>query len=226
MRMNEKLTEIWDELRQVLLGRGLLDVILPPLLFVLLNSWVGFTVAVWGAGGTAVLFLIVRWLRKQPIKAALGGVLSVALAAAVALPLDREEGFFLPTIVSGGVTVLLAVGSVVAKRPLVAWSSFITRRWPLDWYWHPQVRPAYTEVTWLWAAYFLARLLGQLFFFQAGAVDRLAWLNLLLGWPGILLLLIITYVYGTWRLRHLAGPSVAEFKAGTPPPWQSQRKGF
>ncbi len=224
--MKEKLSEIWDELRQVLLRRGLLDVILPPLLFVLLNSWFGFAVAVWGAGMTAVFFLIYRLLRKQPVKAALGGVASVALAAAVALLLDREEGFFLPTILSGGGTVLLAVGSVAAKRPLVAWSSFITRRWPLDWYWHPQVRPAYTEVTWLWAAYFLARLLGQLFFFQAGAVEQLAWLNLLLGWPGILLLLIVTYVYGTWRLRNLAGPSVDEFKAGTPPPWQGQRRGF
>jgi hypothetical protein len=225
--MNEKLSEIWDELRNVVFGsRGLLDLILPPLLFVLLNSWLGFTVAVWGAGVTAVCFLLFRLFRRQPIQSALGGVASVVLAAVVALLLNREEGFFLPTILTGSVTVLLALVSIVAKRPLVAWSSFITRRWPLDWYWHPRVRPAYTEVTWLWAAYFLARLLGQLFFFQAGAVDRLAWLNLLLGWPGILLLLIITYIYGTWRLRHLGGPSVAEFKAEAPPPWQGQQKGF
>ena len=225
--MKEKLSDIWDELKNVLFAsRGLLDLMLPLLLFVLLNGWLGFTVAVWGAGGTAVSFLLLRLLRRQPLKSALGGVASVALAAAVALLLDREEGFFLPTILSGGATVLLAVVSVVVKRPLVAWSSFITRRWPLAWYWHPQVRPAYSEVTWLWAAYFLLRLLGQLAFFQAGAVAQLAWLNLILGWPGILLLLIVTYVYGTWRLRNLAGPSVAEFKAGAPSPWQSQRKGF
>jgi hypothetical protein len=225
--MKEKLSDIWDELKNVLFAsRGLLDLILPLLLFVLLNGWLGFTVAVWGAGVTAVSFLLHRLLRRPPLKSALGGVASVARAAAVALLLDREEGFFLPTILSGGATVLLAVVSVLVKRPLVAWSSFLTRRWPLGWYWHPQVRPAYSEVTWLWAAYFFLRLLGQLAFFQAGAVAQLAWLNLILGWPGILLLLIVTYVYGTWRLRNLAGPSVAEFKAGTPAPWQSQRKGF
>jgi hypothetical protein len=150
----------------------------------------------------------------------------VALAALMARLLGRAEGFFLPTIVSGAVTFLLAFVSIVAKRPLAAWSSFVTRRWPLAWYWHPLVRPAYTEVTWLWAIYFLLRLLGQFTFFQAGAVDQLVWLNLVLGWPGILLLLIVSYVYGSWRLRQLAGPSVAEFRAKTLPPWQSQRKGF
>ena len=225
--MKRQVADILDELKSVVFGnRGLLDVILPPLLFVLLNGWLGFDVALWGALGLATAFIALRLVRRQPLKAALGGLLSVVLAMALVLLLDREEGFFLPTILSGAGTVLLAVVSIVAKRPLVAWSSFVTRRWPLDWYWHPKVRPAYTEVTWLWAVYFLLRLLGQLSFFQAGAVDQLAWLNLILGWPGILLLLIVTYLYGIWRLRNLAGPSVAEFQAGTLPPWQSQRKGF
>lgn len=54
----------------------------------------------------------------------------------------------------------------------------------------------------------------------------LALLNLLTGWPAIVLLLIVTYVYGIWRLQNLGGPSVEEFKAGAPPPWQGQKKGF
>jgi len=39
-------------------------------------------------------------------------------------------------------------------------------------------------------------------------------------------LLVISYLYGTWRLRHLKGPSVEEFKAGAEPPWTGQRRGF
>jgi hypothetical protein len=39
-------------------------------------------------------------------------------------------------------------------------------------------------------------------------------------------LLIVSYLYGTWRLRNLGGPSVEEFQAGEEPPWESQRRGF
>ncbi|MBT7073025.1 MAG: hypothetical protein HN975_19285, partial [Anaerolineae bacterium] len=44
--------------------------------------------------------------------------------------------------------------SLLFGRPLTAWSSFITRRWDLAWYWHPRVRPAYTETTLLWTLFF------------------------------------------------------------------------
>jgi hypothetical protein len=54
----------------------------------------------------------------------------------------------------------------------------------------------------------------------------LATLGLFTGWPGTVVLLILTYLYGTWRLARLGGPSVAEFHAGTPPPWTGQRRGF
>ena len=54
----------------------------------------------------------------------------------------RAEGFFLPGILSGALTALLCLVSVRIKRPLVAWISYITRRWPLEWYWHSKVCPA------------------------------------------------------------------------------------
>ena len=40
------------------------------------------------------------------------------------------------------------------------------------------------------------------------------------------LLLIVSYLYGTWRLRSLGGPSVEEFKSGAEPPWEGQQRGF
>jgi hypothetical protein len=122
--------------------------------------------------------------------------------------------------------VLLAIVSLMIRRPMAAWTSFIARRWPIDWYWHPRVRPAYSEVTFVWALFFAGRLLLQYSLFENKDVNSLALTNLVTGWPATIVLLIASYLYGTWRLAKLHGPSVDEFRNNTPAPWQSQRRGF
>jgi hypothetical protein len=225
--MSERINELLHELRTVVLGSGnLLAIIVPPVLFVLLARWLPFAYAAWGTLLLAVALTGWRLARRQPVLSALGGVAGVLLAIGLSRVLDREEGFFLPGIVTGFGTVVLALGSILAKRPMVAWTSYLARRWPLAWYWHPRVRPAYSEVTWLWAAYFSARTMLQLNLFQEQQAVQLAGVNLVLGWPATLLLLIVTYLYGTWRLRRLGGPSVDEFRQNAAPPWQSQQRGF
>jgi hypothetical protein len=47
-----------------------------------------------------------------------------------------------------------------------------------------------------------------------------------MGWPATILLLAVSYLYGTWRLRNLEGPSVEEFREETEPPWEGQQRGF
>jgi hypothetical protein len=223
----DKLSEIVEELRMVLAGRSsFLDSLLPPLLFVLLNAIWGVQVAIWASLGLAVIIAIYRLLRRQSLLYALGGAGGVALAVAVAYLLGRAEGFFLPTMVSGGLTVLLCLVSVLVGRPIVAFTSFVARRWPLDWYWHPKIRPAYSEVTWMWVVFFGLRLLLQFNLFQQEAASLLGIVQFLTGWPATIILLIISYLYGTWRLRNLGGPSVEEFKSGTEPPWEGQQRGF
>ena len=222
-----KIHELWDELRMVLTGRNkILDSILPPLAFVVANALVGLQPAIWSALAAAGLFTIYRLVRRQPLGYALGGLGAVVLAVLIALVLNRAEGFFLPNILTGGLTVLACVFSTAFGRPMVAWTSYVARRWPLAWYWHPRVRPAYSEVTLAWAVYFGLRLALQLIVYQEQSVGVLAVFNLLSGWPATVLLLIISYLYGTWRLRNLRGPSVEEFKNAAPPPWQGQRRGF
>ena len=223
----DKVREILEELRLVLSGRSILvDVIFPPLVFLIVNGLFGFEVAMWSALSLAVLIGLLRLLRGQSMLYALGGVVGVLLAILISRLMGRAEGFFLPGILTGGLTVVLCFLSVVVGKPLVAWTSYVTRRWPLEWYWHKQVRPAYSEVTLAWALFFAARLLVQLNFFQGQSVDLLAWVNLLTGWPATLALLVISYLYGTWRLQNLKGPSVEEFNVGADPPWTGQRRGF
>lgn len=224
--MPEKARELLEEIHAVTGKVGLLDTILPPILFLLLNGLAGFTAAMIGALGLSVLMAILRLRRGQSLLYALGGMGSVGLAIALALLLGRSEGFFLPGIVNGGLTVALTLVSLLIRKPIVAWTSHLARRWPLDWYWHKHVRPAYTEVTIAWLLFFALRLFWQVSIYQNQDVGKLAWVNALTGWPVTIILLIISYLYGTWRLALLRGPSVEEFRNGAPPPWQGQRRGF
>ena len=223
----DKLSEIVEELRMVLAGRSsFLDSLLPPLLFVLLSAIWGMQVAIWASLGLAVVIAIFRLFKRQSLLYGLGGAGGVALAAAVAYLLGRAEGFFLPTIITGAITVLLCLVSVLVGQPIVAFTSFVARRWPLDWYWHPEVRPAYSEVTWMWVVFYGLRLLLQFNLFQQEAASLLGIVQFLTGWPATILLLVASYLYGTWRLRNLGGPSVEEFKSGAEPPWEGQQRGF
>ena len=164
--------------------------------------------------------------KKENLFYALGGLGAVLLAAGFALLSGSEEGFFIPGLVSGGLTVVLCFVSVSVRRPLAAFSSHLTRRWPLDWYWHPRVRPAYSEVTLFWGFGFAARLGLEFVLFRQGAVNALGLIRTLLGWPYTILILILSYLYGLWRLGVLAGPSVDEFQAGAKEPWIGQKRGF
>jgi hypothetical protein len=219
--------EIWEEFRTVFSGRvRWADSLLPPLFFLILNTVFGFQAALWGSLGMALLFVGFRLTRKQPLRYALGGLGGVILTVLVARFVGGAEGYYLPGIVSGVFTTLLCLVSVILRRPLVAWTSFFTRRWPLGWYWHPQVRPAYSEVTLAWAIFFALRTTLQFELFQDQAANALGLVQLISGWPAIIILLATSYLYGIWRLERLGGPSVVEFNADAEPPWEGQKRGF
>ena len=223
----QKWRELLDELRTVFAGRNsFLDAILPPIIFLVINGMVSFQAAMWSALSVSVVIAISRIIRKQSLLYALAGVGSVAVAIGIAWVLGKSEGFFLPGLISGSMTLLLTILSLVIRRPMVAWTSYLARRWPLDWYWHPLVRPAYSEVTFAWTVFFAARLFLQFSLFQNENVNLLAFTNFITGWPATILLLVFSYLYGTWRLTQLRGPSVDEFRNDTPAPWQSLGRGF
>jgi hypothetical protein len=225
--MPNKALEIWEEFRTVVVRQNsFLDAILPPIVVLLLNGVIGFEVALWGALTVSVLIAALRLWKGKSVLYALAGVVSVGLALTIALVLGRSEGFFAADLISGSMTLLLALLSLAIRRPMIAWTSFIARRWPLSWYWHPQVRPAYSEVTFAWTTFFAARLYVQISLYQQANTSALAVVKLLTGWPATILLLILSYLYGTWRLAKLHGPSVEEFQNNSPAPWKSQKRGF
>jgi len=104
--------------------------------------------------------------------------------------------------------ILLGVFRLVRKQPwgyalagllavgLAAWASHLTRGWLLDWYWREDIKPAYRDVSWIWALFFAMRLVIQIILFQQGEVATLAWANTLLGWPVTIFVLVLSMASG------------------------------
>lgn len=223
-----RIKELQEEFKSVFSGRGLklIDSILPPLVFLVINQLFGLSYALGASLILAGLMAIYRLLRGETLVYSLGGLAGVLLAALFVRISGTEAGFFLPGLITGAITIVICAVSVGLNRPIVAWTSYIARRWPLDWYWHPKVLPAYNEVTIIWAVAFSARLALEYWFFQQEAVNALGISRVVLGWPYTVVLLIVSYLYGLWRLDHLMGPSIEEFKTGQEPPWEGQKRGF
>lgn len=217
--------DILSELKMVLKGNTL-DALVPSLLFVILQNPLGLGGSAAVSVGSSLFITLYRVVRKQKKLYALMGVAGVLLAAGYAYFTGSAENYFLPRLVNGGVLFLFSLGTLVAGRPLAALLSHITRGWPLAWFLRKDVKPAYREVTLVWTALILFRLLVQFNLYRGGDLSRLLFVSTLMGTPATVVILVFSYVYGIFRLKKLKGPSVEEFLNKTPSPWQGQRKGF
>ena len=223
-----KSQEIREELITVFSRRGLkiLDSAVPLVIFLVLNQLLGLNSALIFSLLAGGIFLVYRLWTRDKFIFAIAGMVGVAAAAGLAYISGSSEGFFIPGLISGSLTVLLCVGSVLIKKPLAAWSSRITRRWPKDWYGHEMVRPAYSEVTLMWGVAFGLRTGLEIWLLALDAVNAAGVAKILLGWPYTILILVLSYLYGSWRLRKLGGPGVEEYQEGKLPPWEGQIRGF
>ena len=225
--IREKAREIRQELRLIATGSGrFVDSLLPLGLFLVLLKPAG-TVASAGVSFVCGIVLAVRRLSQgaSPLFS-LAGVLFLGIGTLPALYSGRAENFLLPNLGTNAGVLLLCIVSLFLRRPFVAWTSYFARHYPLAWYWHPSVRPAYSEATILWAFFFGVRLVLQIVLLRSGEAFLLTLFSFLSGWPAIILLLVVSYIYGTWRLRYLGGPGAEEFRRGDPPPWKGQTRGF
>lgn len=223
--MSGKGREVLDELRSVLSGKTV-DALFPPLIFVIANGLLGLQAASIIATLTAAGFTLLRLLRKQELKYALGGLAGVLIAVGFAYLSGSAENFFIPKILSSAFMVLLALGSILAGKPLAALMSHLTRGWPMEWFRRKDVKPAYVEVTVIWTLLLAVRLIIQVLLYRGRNLSQIFWVNMLIGTPFTIIVLIFSYLYGIWRLARLEGPGVDEFIEGKPKPWKGQRKGF
>lgn len=216
--------EIVADLRS-LLGpdRAIGDSVLPPAAFFAANAAVGLGWAAVVGIVIGVAVAVWRVVRRHRLAAAVYGLLAVVVSVVSALRTDRAAGYVLPTIV---ITLALAVAtavSIVVRRPMTAWVSWFVRGWPRSWYWRHDVRPAYAHTSWYWFAFYLVRTAAVWFAYRYASLGVLLVVRVLVSWPTMLPLVIVTYVRGNRLLHRLGGPTVVEHVSRADPPWGRQR---
>jgi hypothetical protein len=195
--MGSKLNEIIDELNEVLIKRrNILEMISPSVIFLIVNLLLGFIYAILVSIVFSFFFIVYKFIKKKPIKNSLIGFIGVLISGFVTLISGRLEGFFLSGIVTNFFIIILSILSLILRKPIASWASHLSRGWPLDWYWHRKVRPAYNEVTLFWILLLIVKLSVQIFFFRADNPNLFGIINIVTGWPLTIFILIVSYVSG------------------------------
>jgi intracellular septation protein A len=182
-------------------ARGLVDSGLPPVVFVLVNAWRGLDVAVGAAVAVGAILLNLRLVRREPVRHAVSGFLGVLIAAGVAKALGSAEGFFVPGIALNGLYAVVFLGSVLIRRPVLGALFRTFGQHSEAYYSHPLVRRAYAEVTLLWAAVFVSRVVVQTALVRAGRPGWLAATKLAMGLPLTFVALALTPLWVARRTR-------------------------
>lgn len=219
------LKDVQDELKQFLSGKTI-DAIIPPIIYVIMNNIFTLKIAVFISLTVTVLFSIFRLFKKESALYAFFGISGVLLASSFALFSENASNYFLPKIIGSGALLLAILISLFIGKPAAAVLSHLSRGWDFSWFMREDVKPAYREVTITWAVLVFARTLIQFFLYQRGNLTELGWASIFLGFPATVTVLILTLIYGLWRLKKLGGPGIDEFEEGKKPPWDGQKKGF
>ncbi|MGI8573920.1 MAG: DUF3159 domain-containing protein [Egibacteraceae bacterium] len=190
------------------------ETVLPVVVFVVVNGQWGLGWAAATAIGLALGLTVWRLMRGGKRLYALGGLAGAVLAAGTALWSGSAGGYFGPSLVLNGLYAVGVVVSILVRRPFIALSGALLYGWPLAWYFHPRVRPAYSEVSWAWAALFGLRTWVRYRIIAGGELGvSETVLVLVTGWPVFAVLLVGTYAYVNWRLRTLGAPDVETFRS-------------
>jgi uncharacterized membrane protein len=221
----DRLKDLLSEIKLIFTGKTL-DAIIPPLIFVIINGYLGLSIAIIVSLVIALVFFIYRVVSKQSFSYALFGLVGILLAGGFAFVANNATNFFLPDIITNGFILVLSIGSLIINKPIAAYLSHLTRGWTLNWFWRKDILPAYREVTYMWTAFFLIRTIIQVVLFIGNDVNALLWTSTIMGLPATFLILTISYVYGIWRLKQLGGPGIDEFDAKKQPPYRGQNRGF
>ena len=169
--MFKRFKKQFSEIKSEVLGlnesqNNIFDSVLAPVFFVLLNRFFDLNIAIIGTGFLVVLTIIYRVLRKDDLKFAFIGVVGTIVALLIARFQGSASGFFLPGIIRDLSIALIGFISILIRRPFTIYSSQYFRKWPMEWYLLPSVKPAYNQVAILWVAFLSLKGGLQVLFFN------------------------------------------------------------
>ncbi|MBN4926389.1 DUF3159 domain-containing protein [Hoyosella rhizosphaerae] len=171
---------------------GLVQSTVPILVFVIANTLVGLSTAIWIALGSAAAVLAWRMFRKDPVQPAISGFIGVGIAAYIAHRTGEARGFFL-----FGIYTSLAYGSVFLISMLVRWPlvgiiwGFLSERGN-GWRRNKSALHWYDLATGVWVLVFAARYFVQTHLYDADQTGWLAFARLAMGWPLAAMAFLVT----------------------------------
>lgn len=182
--------------------RGVLESVLPGLVFIVVftvtmdretrqgNLWLslGLSVAI------AAVFTIVRLIQRSPVSAALGGLIAVAAAAALALLTGRGEDNFIPGFITNALYGTAFLVSALIGWSLIGLASGFLMGEGTAWRRDTRKRRVFFWLAIAWAALFYARLAVQFPLYLAGDVTALGTLKLIMGLPLFAPLVAVTWL--------------------------------
>jgi hypothetical protein len=139
--------------------RGLLDSALPATVFVLANL-VGdgdLTLPIVLSLIAGLLVVAIRRGRGEPVQQAFSGFFGLAIAVLFARATGTGEGFFLPGIISTGLTGVAFLVSLLIGKPAVAYALTAYDPRYAAWKIHPPLRRACQLATAFWTVTFFIR---------------------------------------------------------------------
>lgn len=193
--------------------RGVLESVLPGLVFIVVYTvtidpasgdgdlWLALGLSV----GIAAVFAVARLIARQPIAAAVGGLLAALVAAGFAAFTGEASNNFIPGFITNAL-----YGSALLVSALVGWSliglavGFLMGEgtaWRAD----RRKRRVFFWLAIAWAGLFAARLAVQLPLYFADDVTALGTLKLIMGLP-----LFAPMVAVTWLAARALYPRSAE----------------
>lgn len=196
--MNKILIDIKDEIKQFVTGKTI-DALFPPIVYVIGNSFFGLNIGIILSISLAILLALIRLYKKQSFLYALGGIVGILIASSFAYFADNAVNYFLPKVLTSGFLFILSLFSLIIDKPLAIWMSHLSRGWNLKWFFRPDIKPAYREVTIMWTILFLFRMILQIMLLKRGNLIELGWASILLGFPATFTVLVFSLIYGIWR---------------------------
>lgn len=152
---------------------GMIHSAVPVLVFVVANQIAGLMPAIWSSIGTALLIMIWRLVRRDPVQPAVSGLLGVALFAGIAWWMGAARGFFLAGIWYNLVFAGLTLVSILVRWPLVGvlWSA--ANDTGFAWRARRAAMLRYDLATAAFFALFAGKYLAQRFLYDADNVNAL-----------------------------------------------------
>ena len=174
--------------------RGLVESILPPLLFLVVYTVTQqLAPSVLAPLALAVVFIAARLVMRQPVMTAVVGALGVGVSAGLALLSGRASDNFLPGLIINVVLLVAMLVSIAVRRPLIGVMAGLLTNDP-HWRRDPAKARVALIATIVWAALPALRLAVEVPLYLADDAAGLATMKLLLGIPPYAIVLWVTWL--------------------------------